>query len=152
MKIIKVSRGSGIDLQNAIEDRIVELNQDITSASSVDGMNYGTADEMLSAFKSALRQVSDVETTTNVYADETSNHTTDDDEYLDAVIDELDSAPDFNYSTVFRKTPLDLKIYITDYDDGITEFAVPYTDLSFNDIEGDVRYIIDEINALFDQE
>ena len=148
MKIIKASRGSGIDLQNAIEDRIAELNQDITSAFSVDRMNHGTTDEMLSAFKSALRQVSDVETTTDVYADDYNV----DNKYLDAMIDELDSASDFNYNTVFRKTPLDLRIYITDYDDDdITEFAVPYIDLSFNDIEEDAQYIIDEINNLIEE-
>lgn len=110
----------------------------------------GTADEMLSAFKSALHQVYDIETTTNVYANETSNYTTDD-EYLDAVIDELDSASDFNYNTVFKKTPLELKIYITDYDDDITEFAVPYSDLSFNNIYEDARYIIDEVNSLMEE-
>ena len=36
MKIIKATRGSGLDLQHALEDKIAELNQDVTSASNVD--------------------------------------------------------------------------------------------------------------------
>ena len=37
MKIIKATRGSGLDLQNAIEDKIAQLNgRDITSASNID--------------------------------------------------------------------------------------------------------------------
>lgn len=37
MKIIRASRGSGMDLQNAIEDKIAQLNNnDITSASNID--------------------------------------------------------------------------------------------------------------------
>ena len=37
MKIIKATRGSGLDLQNAIEDKIAQLNDnDITSASNID--------------------------------------------------------------------------------------------------------------------
>lgn len=115
--------------------------------------NHGSADEMLSAFKSALRRDSDIETTTEVYADDEQNYSyTSDDNYLDALIDELDSASDFNYNTTFRKTPYELKIYITDYDDDITEFAVPYDDLSFYDIEADARYIIDDVNRLLGEE
>ena len=37
MKIIRASRGSGMDLQNAIEDRIAQLNDDgVMSASNID--------------------------------------------------------------------------------------------------------------------
>lgn len=37
MKIIKATRGSGLDLQNAIEDKIAQLNgRDVTSASNID--------------------------------------------------------------------------------------------------------------------
>lgn len=37
MKIIKATRGSGIDLQNAIEDKIAQLNDDgVMSASNID--------------------------------------------------------------------------------------------------------------------
>lgn len=37
MKIIKATRGSGLDFQHALEDKIAELNQDVTSASNIDG-------------------------------------------------------------------------------------------------------------------
>lgn len=43
MKIIRATRGSGIDLQNAIEDKIAQLNDnDITSASDVDNESRET--------------------------------------------------------------------------------------------------------------
>ena len=112
--------------------------------------NHGSIDEMLSAFKSVLNPNYNIETTTEVYADDADLYGLND-EYLDALIDRLDSAHDFNYNTTFRKTLYELTIYITDYDDDITEFAVPYSDLSFDDIEEDARYIIDEINNLMEE-
>lgn len=105
--------------------------------------NHGSVDEMLSAFKSMLR--SDIETTTEVYADSTE------DTYIDELIDYLDAADDFNYTATYRKAPKDLNIYITDYDDEIIQFSVPHEDLSFNNIYEDARYIIDEVNSLMEE-
>ena len=40
MKIIKASKGTGKDFQHAVEDKIAELNQNVTSSFGIDNTTY----------------------------------------------------------------------------------------------------------------
>lgn len=151
MKVSKRNSGSIVDMQNAFDKKLQELE----GCTSVVEAATGSIEEMLAAFNSKLQTLESTSEPDGVMsATDDSISTTDGenevdkDSYIQEVMTEIDEVlkeiPE-SIITSWNWNKLEdekLSLLVVKTTEDIVEYLIPYQDLSFTDVSEDVRKIL----------